>query len=231
MPANRVLATFGGLMALVEVLNSLGVALASNAKGGSNTIALGAHLTVAAVSIQLVAILVFVVLAGIFYFRIRKASLSAPNARIMVFTLCASMALICIRSIYRLVEHAGPSHIDISSIDALRALSPLYRYEAFFYVFEASVMLANSVLWNIWNPGRFLPRNHRIHLTREGGEVEGPRDPETRSALIRMLNILTFGLMFQRKRTNYASQELSEHRIPNGTSGKDSAERPFIQPA
>jgi hypothetical protein len=230
MPANRVLATFGGLMAFVEVLNALGVALASNAKGGSRTTALGAHLTVAAISIQLVAILIFVALAGMFYLRIQKASLSAPNANTMIFTLFASMALICIRSIYRLVEHAGPSNIDISDIDALRALSPLYRYEAFFYVFEASVMLANSALWNIWNPGRFLPSNHRIHLTREGGEVEGPRDPDKRSVLIKTLNLLTFGLMFQRKRMNYANQELSEDRSQDGTSWKYSAQQPFIQP-
>ena len=231
MPANRVLATFGVLMAFVEVLNALGVALASNANGGSSTIALGAHLTVAAVSIQLIVILIFVALAGTFWSRIRKASLSAPNVSTMVFTLYASMALICIRSIYRLVEHTGPSDIDISDIDALRALSPLYRYEAFFYVFEAGVMLANSALWNIWNPGRFFPRNHSFHLTREGFEVEGRRDPDTRSVLIKTLNILTFGLMFQRKRTNYANQELTEHQSQDGTSGKDSTQQALIQPA
>lgn len=217
MPANRVLATFGGLIALVEVLNSLGVALATNAEGSSNTIALGARLTVAAVSIQIAAILIFVALAGTFYVRIRKASSSAPNVNTMIFTLFASMALICIRSIYRLVEHAGPSHIEISEIDALRALSPLYRYEAFFYVFEASVMLVNSALWNIWNPGRFLPGNHRIHLTREGVEVEGPRDPDTRSVLIKTLNVVTFGLLFQRKKMNYADHEFSEYRSQNST--------------
>ncbi|TGO54879.1 hypothetical protein BELL_1486g00010 [Botrytis elliptica] len=231
VPANRVLATFGGLMALVEVLNSLGVALASNTKGSSSTIALGAHLTVAAVSIQLVAIIIFVSLAGIFYFRIQKASLGARNVNTMIFTLFASMALIFIRSIYRLVEHAGPSHIEISDIDALRALSPLYRYEVFFYVFEASVMLMNSALWNIWNPGRFLPRNHRTYLTREGSEVEGPRDPDTRSVLIKTVNLLTFGLLFQRKRMNYANQELSQYRSQDGISRKDPVQQPFIQPA
>lgn len=229
MPANRVLATFGGLMALVEVLNALGVALASNTKGGPNTIALGSHLTVAAVSIQLVAIIIFVSLAGIFYFRIQKANLGARNVNTMIFTLFASMALIFIRSIYRLVEHAGPGHIDISDIDALRALTPLYRYEVFFYIFEASVMLMNSALWNIWNPGRFLPRNHRIHLTQQGTEVEGPKDPDTRSLLIKTLNILTFGLFFQRKRINYANQELSEYRSQDRISRGDSVQQPFIQ--
>lgn len=219
MPANRVLATFGGLMAFVEVLNSLGVALSANAKGSSGNVALGAHLTAAAVSIQLFAILTFVALTGTFYFRIQKASLKIPNVFTMIFTLLTSMALICIRSIYRLIEHAGPSHIDISDIDSLRALSSLYRYEVYFYVFEASVMLLNSALWNIWNPGRFLPSNHRIHLTREGVEMEGPRDPDTRSVLIKTLNILTFGLMFQRKRMNYANQELSDYRNFDSTNG------------
>jgi len=218
-------------MAIVEVLNSLGVALASNAKGRSSTIALGAHLTVAAVSIQLVVVVIFVALAGTFYFRIRNASLSVPNVNAMIFTLFASMGLIFIRSLYRLVEHVSPSHIDISDTDALRALSPLYRYEAFFYVFEASVMLLNSTLWNIWNPGRFLPSNHRIHITREGGELEGPRDPDTRSVLMKTLNILTFGLMFQRKRIDYATQELSDYQSQDGTRGEYSVQRPFFQPA
>jgi hypothetical protein len=231
MPANRVLATFGGLMALVEVLNSLGVALASNAKGSPNTIKLGANLTIGAVSIQLIVILIFVGLAGMFYIRIHKSPINAPQVRTMIYTLSMSMVLIAIRSIYRLIEHAGPSHIDISDIDALRALSPLYRFEAFFYVFEATVMLLNSTLWNVFNPGRFLPKNHRIHLTKEGDEVEGPRDPDTRSVLLKTLNILTFGLLFQRKRMDYASHEITEYPSQNGTNRKDSDQHPFIDRA
>ena len=42
MPAGRVLSTFGGLMAVVEVLNSLGVALASNPTSEPTTQKLGA---------------------------------------------------------------------------------------------------------------------------------------------------------------------------------------------
>jgi hypothetical protein len=218
-------------MALVEVLNSLGVALASNANGSPNTIKLGANLTISAVSIQLIVIIIFVALAGTFYFQIHKSSMNAPKVRTMIYTLSTSMALIAIRSIYRLVEHAGPSHIDISDMDALRALSPLYRYEAFFYVFEATVMLLNSALWNVWNPGRFLPRNHRIHLTREGVEIEGPRDPDTRSVLFKTLNILTFGLLFQRKRMDYANHEITDYPSQNGTNRKDSAQQPLVHPA
>lgn len=223
MPADKVLSTFGSLMGLVEVCNGLGISLSCNVKLGSTIISLGNYLVVAAVCIQIIVIIIFVVLAGTFVLRIRKASLSAPNVKTMTLTLYASMALICVRSLYRLVEHVGNSTLNIVNLDALRALSPVYRYEAFFYVFEASVMLVNSALWNIWNPGRFLPSNHRIYLTRDRGEVEGPRDPDSRSVLEMTLCLLTFGLLFRRKKTNYANQEVSESQSRANTCEKDSA--------
>lgn len=211
IPPGRVLAIFGGLMAAVEVLNASGVALASNAKSGPGTEAIGSDLILAALSIQLGVILTFVILTGIFHARCLRTGLFSHNIKTVLMTLYASMALIFIRCIYRFVEHVGPNKIDITDLESLRALSPLYRYEVFFYIFESSLMLANSALWNVWNPGRFLPKDYHIYLARDGSEVEGEKDRDERALLAKTANVLTMGLLFQRKRRNYDAQELPEY--------------------
>lgn len=55
-----------------------------------------------------------------------------------------------------------------------------YTHEAYFYVFEGVLMLANSVMLNIMHPGRLLPQDSRIYLGLDGvTELRGPgwRDP------------------------------------------------------
>ncbi|RHZ67332.1 putative RTA1 domain protein [Aspergillus thermomutatus] len=69
----------------------------------------------------------------------------------------------------------------------------------YFYVFEASLMLLNSLLWNVFNPGRYLPRNHTVYLAADGTteiEEEQVRDdqPVFVKAVYAAVNILTFGL-------------------------------------
>ena len=49
------------------------------------------------------------------------------------------------------------------------------RYEWYFYVFEAAVMLTNLVMFNVLHPRRYLPRNNKIYLSPDGiTEIEGP---------------------------------------------------------
>jgi len=53
-------------------------------------------------------------------------------------------------------------------------------HEAYFYVFEGVVMLANSVMLNAVHPGRLLPKDSRVYLAPDGiTEMQGPgwRDP------------------------------------------------------
>lgn len=211
LPANRVLATFGGLMAVVEALNAVGVALVANPAGSKQ--ALGKHLTVAAVAIQVVVIIVFVVLAALFHFRFaRRARLKSRGVRTVLLVLYTSMALIFARCVFRLVEHSGNTKIDLDDMEVLRGLSPLLRYEAYFYVFEASLMLINSWLWNIWHPGRFLPREHHIFLAQDGTEVVGEKQEDSRPLLAKTAHVLTFGMLFRdKKRGLHGMQELGEY--------------------
>ncbi|KAK2036816.1 hypothetical protein LZ31DRAFT_560899 [Colletotrichum somersetense] len=211
MPANRVLSIFGGLMAAVELLNALGVALASNPTSGPTTQTQGSNLTIAAISIQIAIITIFMVLAGLFHRRLAQAQIQVPTVQTILYVLYASMLLIFARCIYRLIEHLGPIKKDLDNMEALRALRPLFRYEIYFLVFESSFMLINSVLWNIWNPGRFLPRYYNVYLAHDGTEVEGHEDTDDRPLLQKTVHILSFGLLFQRKRRNYAAEELSTY--------------------
>ncbi|KAL3442964.1 hypothetical protein BJX65DRAFT_298601 [Aspergillus insuetus] len=199
LPAARVLSTFGALMLLVETLNALGVSLASNPSGSHSTQDLGSHLTIAALALQLGVIIIFVLLAGIFHYRCAKNGVKVRALLVPLRTLYASMGLIFVRCIYRLVEHMGSTTVDIDNIEALRALTPVLRYEWFFYVFEATLMLLNSALWNIWNPGRFLPRSYRVYLSKDGKtEVEGVAVEDCRSLGQKIVAKLTFGFCFRR---------------------------------
>jgi hypothetical protein len=204
LPPGRVLSTFGALMALVETLNALGVALAANPT--SPNPALGANLTIAALAIQLVVIVIFVFIAGTFHRRCGKADIfhGSPEVWNLLVVLYASMSLISIRCIYRLVEHTtGNTRIEPDDMDALRALSPILRYEAFFYVFEAAVMLLNSILWNLGHPGRFLPfpGDYSIYVSADGLLVTSEEhvEEDQRGLLARTVNVLTFGLLFRRR--------------------------------
>ncbi|KAF9875482.1 hypothetical protein CkaCkLH20_06863 [Colletotrichum karsti] len=189
LPPGRVLAIFGGLMAVVELLNALGVALASNPSGTNQD--LGSHLTVAAIGIQLVLIVVFVCLAVLFHRRVSTAGIRSRAVATMLLALYASMALIFVRCVYRLVEHTGSTEVDLDDMEVLRGLSPILRYEVYFYVFEAALMLVNSLIWNVWHPGRFLPRGHHVYLAPDGVEVVGEKDVDARPVWAKVCNVLT----------------------------------------
>ncbi|KAL3456710.1 hypothetical protein BJX64DRAFT_293808 [Aspergillus heterothallicus] len=228
LPAPRVLSTFGALMLIVETLNGLGVSLASNPSGSHTTRDLGSHLTIAALALQLAVIVFFVVLAGLFHYRCAKAGIQTHAVIVPLRTLYTSMALILIRCIYRLVEHMGSTTIDVNNIDALRDLTPVLRYEWFFYVFEATLMLFNSVLWNIWSPGRYLPRSYLVYLSRDGKtEVEGVAVTDQRTFGQKLAAVVSLGTCFRREKVKYIDGEELQCRrsgkhTPQSSSESDS---------
>jgi hypothetical protein len=195
-------------MALVETLNAVGVALSSNPTGSNQE--LGSHLTIGALVIQFCVIVAFVILAALFHYRCMKAGLCTNNVSTPLNTLYISMALIFVRCIYRLVEHSGYTKVNLHDPESLRNLSVILRYEWFFYVFEAALMLVNSALWNIWNPGRYLPKHNHIYLSQDGStEVEGQYETDSRPLLAKAGSILTFGVLFRKKSSQGRQYQLS----------------------
>ena len=195
-------------MILVEALNGLGVSLSVNSSSSHQVQAIGNHLTVAAISLQLGVILIFVGLAGLFHWRCKSTTVQINVVGRMLWVLYGSMFLILARCIYRLVEHTGGTKKDLDNLEALQKLSPILRYEWFFYVFEATLMLINSILWNIWNPGRFLPKNYNIYLGPDGNEIEGEEQADNRALWAKVANIISFGVLYRKKRQAGQFQEL-----------------------
>jgi len=193
--------TFGGLMAIVETLNSVGVSLFANPVAEPAQQNLGKTLLLIAMVIQIVVVMTFFVIAGIFHIRCARAGFTRHHKAVTtpLWTLYASMMLILIRCIYRLVEKTMFKSVRIREVEELNRLSPLLRHEAFFYVFEASLMLINSGIWNIWHPGRFLPRSRRVHLGPDGLEITDEKTVDRRPILMRVGHVLTFGVLFHRK--------------------------------
>jgi len=199
-------------MALVELLNSLGVALYANPSSSQSQQETGSRLTLAALALQLIVILVFGFLAGVFHWRCLRAEIRPRAITTPLTTLYVSMALILVRCVYRLVEHSGNVSVHLDDPESLKSLSPLLRYEWFFYVFEATLMLLNSLLWNIWNPGRYLPRDYHVHLAQDGRtELSGQEKPDDRPFFAKVLSILTLGVFFRRKHGLEATGELHDY--------------------
>lgn len=179
----KVFATFGALSALIETLNALGVSLHTNTSSSASQQELGTGLITAALALQVAVIAAFVILAAIFH-RPCSSLHDVPAVSHPLHTLYISTALIFARCVYRLVEAtSGNTAVDIRDPAALAALSPALRYEAFFCVFEAALMLANSVLWNVRNPRRHhLPASARDCLARNGSGAEITNEGEDRSS-------------------------------------------------
>lgn len=177
MHPGRVLTTFGGLSALVEILNAIGIAWLASPGVDPDIRKVGEHLSQAALVLQLVVISSFIVLAVLFHRRCRQAGVtSARGVRFPLRTLYASTALILVRTVYRVAEHFGPGPTRLLEPGfAFANLSPVWRYEAFFFTFEATLMLLNLALWNASHPRRYLPQDYHVYLAQDGTtELAGP---------------------------------------------------------
>jgi hypothetical protein len=201
-------------MGFVEFLNGLGVALAANPASSATQQHLGKYLIIAAISLQLIMIITFAILAGLFHRLCIQSNILPRAAATPLYTLYASMALIFVRCLYRLVEHTGNTTVRLRDAEALKALSPLVRQEWYFYVFEATLMLVNSVIWNVWNPGRYLRGNLRLA---EDGRTEVEMEKvDRRSLLEKVGNVVTFGVLFRNRPESATFHQLSEYPLPSG---------------
>jgi hypothetical protein len=113
------------------------------------------------------------------------------NIRRILITLYCSCALITARTIYRTVEYFEFASFTAPAPGAsfeTSSLSPVVRYEWFFWIFEATLMLCNSVMWNVRHPGRDLPRSGRTYLAQDGTEREGIEIEDPRNCWVRLVD-------------------------------------------
>ena len=172
---------------LVEVMNALGVSYIANVNVSESRNKLGHTLMKISLILQLIVITLFVLLAGIFQRRSSRGGIKTKRVSAPLLTLYTSTFLILVRCIYRTIEHFAFSGTRAGADPD--TFSPLVRYEWYFYVFEASVMLVNSVLWNLRHPRRSLPERSSTYLAQDGStDLEGPGWKDTRPFVMTLLD-------------------------------------------
>ncbi|EEP80582.1 conserved hypothetical protein [Uncinocarpus reesii 1704] len=189
----RVLTTFGMLSCIVEVMNAIGISYSVNKSLSEDVNKVGEILVKASLLVQIVVIALFCLLAGIFHQRCARARVSSRSVSAPLLTLYASQFLILARCIYRTIEHFDTSKALASQDVDLATISPLLRYEWFFYVFEATFMLINSAMWNWWHPRRYLPESYNTYLAQDGiTELEGPGWKDDRPVWLTLIDPFGF---------------------------------------
>jgi hypothetical protein len=180
----RVLTTFAAISAVVEALSGNGASLSSNQSAPQQTQDTGHALLKAALLMQIFVIVAFMTLAGVFHVRCKRAGIQSAKLYGPLTTLYISTGLVTVRTIYRIVEYFSIAELHYGpGLDPM-SLSPLIRYEWFFYVFEATLMLCNTVLWNVRHPRRYLPASTKIYLDKDNvTEITGPGYKDSRNFL------------------------------------------------
>lgn len=159
----RVATTFVGLDAVCEILIGQGAWRMANSSMTDAQRQLGARLVMASLCLQAALFGAFGLLAAQFHRRARKAGVLTKDLAVVLKVLYVSAAIITMRCIYRLVEY-------VEGWD-----SAIYKNEVYFWVFDAAIMFVNTVLLNIWHPGKRLPRSNSVFLARDGvTERRGP---------------------------------------------------------
>jgi len=110
---------------------------------------LGQHVITGGLGIQVVFFGFFIIVAGIFHYRIarfpttRSQSLSIPWERYLYILYAASL-LIMVRSVFRIAEY-------VMGQDGI-----LLKHEIYLYIFDATLMFLMMVLFNIWHPSKII---------------------------------------------------------------------------
>ncbi|KAH9904576.1 RTA1 like protein-domain-containing protein [Xylariomycetidae sp. FL2044] len=186
----RVLTTFAAISMIVEALNGTGASYVANQSLTFDRQETGRVLLKIALVMQLVVVCLFLLLASFFHVRCRRNGINSVKVNQVLLTLYVSSAIILARCVYRTVEFFDLYSINFSSPDFdLSKASPIIRYEWFFYVFEATLMLINSVLLNYRHPRRWLPKSTKVYLARDGvTEVMGPGYKQDRNFLLTLID-------------------------------------------
>ncbi|KAI0458986.1 hypothetical protein F5B21DRAFT_458525 [Xylaria acuta] len=186
----RVLTTFAALSFVIEALNGVGASYVANRTLPEHLQDLGHILFKVALILQLVVILSFVALATTFYWRCRKNGINHNKVNQPILTLYISTGIIFARTVYRTVEYFEMDTVDYFAAGFdLSQQNPIIRFEWYFYVFEAALMLVNSALINARHPRRWLPQTTKLYLAKDGiTEVMGPGYKEDRGFVATLLD-------------------------------------------
>ncbi|KAF2867532.1 hypothetical protein BDV95DRAFT_598183 [Massariosphaeria phaeospora] len=210
MHPGRTLTTFGFISGIVEVMNALGVSYIASKTATDKYLKLGHILMKLSLFIQVLVIIAFCLLAGAFQSRCARGGVHTRSVRSPLLTLYMSMMLILVRCVYRIIEHfaiGGIPRKPEPGFDIMR-ISPVYRYEWYFYVFEATLMIVNTVLWNFRHPRRYLPQDYHVYLAQDGKtELQGPGWKDDVPWIITFLDPCGFSNMLREKLSGASKEQ------------------------
>jgi hypothetical protein len=212
----RVLTTFLAADTVCEVLIVNGVQRIVNSRFSEASRQLGGNLTKAGLILQAVLFLLFVLLAAVFQRRAQKAGVLTQALKTTLIILYISCTIVTARCIYRIVEFFEWSN------------GPLAHSEVYFWIFEASIMFINTVMLNIWHPGRRLPKSNHIFLAKDGKtELKGPGWEDKRPFLVTFIDPFDlFGLFTgQDKKTKFWDMSPEELGKLNEEKDRKKAEK------
>lgn len=169
----RVFVTFLGIDIVIEILIGQGASRLANTSASPHFRQVGEDLVKVALILQAVLFVVFILIGVRFQQACRKQGIHKPNLNTVLYVMYTSCALITARCVYRIVEFFMGYDGEI------------YDTEWYFWVFEATLMFINTVLINVFHPGRYLPSSPRLFLGRDGVEREGPGWQDNRPFLVK----------------------------------------------
>lgn len=182
--------TFAAISLLVEILSGQGASNSANQSLSESRQNVGHALLKAALLLQIFVAVAFLLLAATFQRRCLKNGINSPKVNQPLLTLYVSTALLLVRTIYRTVEYFSIASLRFRDPDFDPAtITPLIRYEWWFYVFEAVLMLANTFVINWRHPRRWLPGSKKTYLSKDGvSEIEGPGYKEERNFFVTLFD-------------------------------------------
>ncbi|KAM0327567.1 hypothetical protein ACHAQA_005858 [Verticillium albo-atrum] len=202
----RVVWLFGIVSWVIEGLNGTGASYAANPHANS---AIGHIMMRASYALQLMINISFLALVIFVHRRCIQAGVAgARGVKQNLITIYTSIGLILMRTIYRTVEHYAMEELDDKKIRSPADIPVVVRYEVYFCIFDATLMLINLLLWNVRYPSQYLPADNKTYLARDGvTEIKGSGWQDTRSKSARMMDPFDLmGMCGRRKR------EKGQHR-------------------
>ncbi|KAI9733410.1 MAG: hypothetical protein M1834_003494 [Cirrosporium novae-zelandiae] len=162
----RVLTTYLGIDVLVEALTGVGAPRIANYDQPYDWRNVGYILFKVSLCLFVVLIIGFLSVAIYFHRRCLQAGVLSKDVRTVLYTLYLSSFFVCVRNLFRLVS--------IFQSNPVKA-APETFHEPYFWIFEATPMLLNTFLLNIYPPAKYLPRDNKIYLAHDGKtELRGP---------------------------------------------------------
>jgi hypothetical protein len=159
------------------IVQGVGGSMASGGGTDPESVMLGIHVYMGGIGLQELFILIFLSLAIMFHRRMLRGGEiitgAKPSWKPLLYALYASLGLITIRIIFRLVQYS-------SGVDGA-----LVTHEAYIYCFEAAPMCLAIGLMNVIHPGRTLvgPDAEFPKITRKERKEAKRRKREEKKAI------------------------------------------------